>query len=118
MKLLKKTGASFSAQLASIIAAETDGTVRRFRMAIVDISEGRRVVALERSLKRHNFLSSCLMTAQDEERKRIAFELHDDLGQSLVLLILRLRNAQTRAAVTHPELKSEFEQMAVSLREC
>lgn len=111
LKLLKKNGSSFYAQLNSITAPKTDKGARRLRTVIVDIGEGRRAVALEKSRKNLRDITADLMIAKEEERKRIAFELHDDLGQSLVLLMLRLRNAQVMVPVTQPELKSECESM-------
>ncbi|MBN1573500.1 MAG: response regulator [Deltaproteobacteria bacterium] len=46
---------------------------------------------LRESEKRLRFLSSQLMTAQERERKRIAQELHDSIGQYLTTIKLRVR---------------------------
>lgn len=46
---------------------------------------------LRESEKRLRFLSSQLMTAQERERKRIAQELHDSIGQYLTTIKLRIR---------------------------
>jgi PAS domain S-box-containing protein len=48
--------------------------------------------ALQKSEQQLRFLSSQLLTAQERERKRIARELHDGLGQSLTAVKFRVEN--------------------------
>jgi PAS domain S-box-containing protein len=52
--------------------------------------------ALQKSEEQLRFLSSRLLTAQEEERKRIAGELHDSIGSSLSAIKFGLQNAFDR----------------------
>jgi len=61
-----------------------NGTAARMHGFMIDISERKRA---EESLK---FLGSRLIVAQEEERKRVARELHDDLSQRLAVLSIEL----------------------------
>lgn len=59
----------------------------------IEIEERKKAeVILHDSEQRLRHLSAQLITAQEAERRRISFDLHDELGQSLVALKLRLRN--------------------------
>ena len=54
-------------------------------------------------------LSFSLLTAQEMERKRIASDLHDDLGQDLAVLKIRIKNLQNKLPNNQDELKEEYE---------
>src|SRR5262249_9557904 len=63
------------------------GDIAQVGMVVVDISERRRA---ETTLRR---LSGRLMNLQDQERRRIARELHDSVGQALTAIKLSLELA-------------------------
>ena len=65
--------------------------------------------ALQESEKKLRFLSNQLLVAQEKERKRIAHELHDELGQALLTLKLQLRSIFNQLGNQQLRLKAEFE---------
>jgi len=66
------------------------GTAGRMHGFMIDISERKRA---EDALK---YLGSRLIAAQEEERKRVARELHDDLSQRLAVLSIELEQLGQR----------------------
>lgn len=73
----------------------------------LDITERKLAeAALEESERKFRELSSYLLTAQEGERKRISFELHDELGQSLSVLKLKLRSIERGLADDGAKLRS------------
>ena len=73
----------------SIHAVVEDGTLKEMIGVMVDITERKRA---ERSLKE---MTGRLISAQEEERSRIARELHDDFNQRLALLSIGLERLGT-----------------------
>jgi signal transduction histidine kinase len=77
---------------------------------ITDITE-RKIAedALGESEKQLRYLSSQLLTAQETERRRISKELHDELGQTLALLKLRLDHVEKNLPKDQAGLGEEYE---------
>jgi signal transduction histidine kinase len=68
----------------------------------------RQVAALKESEGRLQHLASQLITAQEDERKRVARELHDSIGSFLVAIKMQIENAilqLERGAATPDSLK-------------
>lgn len=57
-------------------------------------------IEAEESLKH---ISLQLITVQEDERHRIAQDLHDEIGQQMTALLLELRSVQKAAGTEHPE---------------
>jgi PAS domain S-box-containing protein len=86
--LLDKSG-----QVTEILAVGRDVTDRK--QTELDLRE---------SQKKLQILFSHLVTAQEEERKRISSDLHDDLGQTLAVLKLRIQSIQGRIGPDQTEM--------------
>jgi len=67
---------------------------------------------LKKSEERLRRLSSDLFSVQENERKRISLELHDELGQSMAALKMQVGSIARRLGTVHPdELKTVCEEM-------
>jgi len=83
-----------------------------------DITERQRAEeALRKSEKELHFLSSQLLTAQEKERRRLSRELHDELGQALLVLKLKLRSIRDRLRRDQAMLQAECDQMLIYINE-
>jgi PAS domain S-box-containing protein len=86
--------------LATVGNKETDYNTEDLRQVkllmegMSEIIERKQVQdALKQSEKQLHFLSAQLLTSQESERKRVAQELHDSVGQTLSALKFRVENA-------------------------
>jgi PAS domain S-box-containing protein len=89
-KLRRKDGALLDAEVTANLINYSG---RKVICAVArNISERKKAEqALQESEMKLRLLSSHLLTAQEKERKRISIEVHDELGQSLLVLKLQLR---------------------------
>lgn len=79
----KKNGELFWIEITSA-PVRTDEELKYYLSNWADITERKRgLEALQESERQLRFLSSELLKAQENERKRIAQELHDGIGQTL-----------------------------------
>jgi signal transduction histidine kinase len=96
-------------ELERRVAERTADLERTNRALAAEIAER------ERAEQARGELLQQLIHAEEQERRRIARELHDQLGQQLTGLLLGLRTAQ--GAATHPELAERLQGLERLARE-
>ena len=78
----------------------------------VDITDSKRnEEALRQSLIQLRALSDHQQTIKEEERKRIALDIHDDLGQNLMALRIDVSMLHSRTGANHPRLNQQVERV-------
>ncbi len=104
-QLNRKDGSKAIIHLATRLIV-SDGKPQAFQNIARDITEERK---LQDNLR--FYLRECLR-AQEEERKRLACELHDDTSQLVLLLSRHIDNIASEASNYLPqELRNEFEKL-------
>ncbi|HEX8890342.1 MAG TPA: PAS domain S-box protein [Pyrinomonadaceae bacterium] len=74
------------------VVVDENGTVTKMMGTVQDVTERKRAEkAREQLLKERKELLSRLVKAQEDERRRIARELHDQLGQQITALMLGIK---------------------------
>ncbi|MCL4181256.1 MAG: hypothetical protein KJ072_26380 [Verrucomicrobia bacterium] len=80
-------------------------------------SHVQRALERERAANEIRELAGRLINAQEDERRRIARELHDHFSQSLALLSVELELLGTSAPVPETQKQQQFEQMTARVKE-
>jgi PAS domain S-box-containing protein len=107
---LKKDGQAIFTWVSPKAIVDERGRFKGSFAVITGITERKQAEeALKESEKQLRYLSSRLLTAQETERKRISRELHDELGQSLTVMKLRLNFIEKNLLKHQTELKQECE---------
>ena len=93
LEYITKSGKRISMLFSSAVLKNKEGKLEGAVCIARDVTKRKQAEeALRESERELHFLSSQLLTAQEKERKRLSIELHDELGQSLMVLKLKLRS--------------------------
>jgi len=95
-------------ELDSRFAARTRELASLIEQMTLELGERRKMEEVVRESERKlRHLSSRLMVAQEAERSRIAKELHDGLGNLLILVKLRLGQLRKKLGADRPVVREE-----------
>lgn len=96
-----------------VVLLDACGQPRYLEGIVMDITERKQAVdALKTSQQKLRLLSSYLMEVQEKIWRRIAFELHDELGQSLIVLKLKLKILKESLLSGSDQVEIEYENTA------
>ncbi|MFB3068984.1 MAG: PAS domain S-box protein, partial [Acidobacteriota bacterium] len=100
-----------------VVSWSADGKPLRMVGVDVDINERKEAQEkLEKTQRELSSLSKHLLQAQEEERRRIALELHDQLGQELALLSIEIDLLRQKAPQSQAQLAEQMQKLAVQVR--
>lgn len=106
----RKDGSTFPAEI-SLRLLQVEGE-KLFQEIIRDITERKQnEEALQESAKNLRILASQLLRAQEDERKRISRELHDELGHALLTLKLQMEAVGEQLLPRQASLKKEMKKI-------
>lgn len=92
---------------AGILAIGRDVTELKRTEEVLRESEA----ALQRSREQLRALAAGLLTAQEQERRRLSRELHDDLNQKLAMLAVQAESIEQELPATHQEIRARLAEL-------
>lgn len=110
-RCLHKNGQVLFGDCSASVICDIDGKPQYLVADVLDITERKRTEEVLSSVSRR------LIEAQEQERARIARELHDDLSQRMALLQLGLSQLKQNLPSLSPLTKRELDKVAQTARE-
>jgi len=91
LRMVKGDGALLWVQLSTLVAEDADG-LPELRVVMSEVTQHKQVeAALRESVAQSHRLARRVLEAQETERRRVAMELHDELGQALTAIKINLQ---------------------------
>ncbi len=110
-RCLHKNGQVLCGECSASVICDSDGKPQFLIADVLDITERKRTEEVLSSVSRR------LIEAQEQERARIARELHDDLSQRMALLQIGISQFKQNLPSLSPQAKQELEKVAQTTRE-
>jgi PAS domain S-box-containing protein len=108
-ELVRRDGTFLPVVLNATVVTDEAGNYLLSRSTIFDITERKKAEeALKESEQRLRYLAEQLLAAQENERKRLAAELHDELGHALLALKLHLSSIEKKLPPEQEGVKKEI----------
>jgi PAS domain S-box-containing protein len=115
-RYLRKNGQYFWARVTASLVQDSEGQPLYVAGMTEDISQRKQAeTQLQESEEKLRHLASQLMSAQEDERKRISRELHDELGQALLVLKLQAREVAKGLPPKEQSLRGECQGILANL---
>jgi PAS domain S-box-containing protein len=106
----RQDGTTFPAEISASLVEM--GDKRIYQYIIRNISERKlKEKILKESEQQLRFFSSQMLIVQENERRRISKELHDELGPALMILKFQLSAIEARLPKNNKTLRKEFESL-------
>jgi PAS domain S-box-containing protein len=106
----RQDGTTFPVEISASLVEMGDKRIHQY--IIRDISERKlKEKILQESEQQLRFFSSQLLIVQENERRRISKELHDELGPALMILKFHLSSIETKLPKNKKALRNEFESL-------
>lgn len=117
-RILRKDGEIRWVQCWGRIFRDAAGKIDHISGVTFDVTPRKEMEeALRQSEANLHRLTSQILTVQEKERARIARELHDELGQSLVVMKMRIRSMQRRVLTAEKITAEDFDELEDALDE-